>query len=560
MPGPILLAATLLIAAVAASPFAHIKNGLVLGSTSGNVDTFLGIPYADPPVGNLRLRRPQPLSKPLGTFNATVVPRACPQKILTGEVPIFDTLPDAIREAYVNANATINSTGEDCLSINVQRPANTTRGAKLPVLFWIYGGAWEDGATVNSDYSAVVSTSITLGEPVIVVAANYRLNTFGYLGGKELKAEGNTNLGLRDQRLALEWVQEHIEAFGGDSNKVTLWGQSAGGVSVLNHLMIHGGNRTSKRSGRPLFRAGIMHSAAEFPALPVDSEPAQSLYDLTVSRAGCSNASSTTDCLRALPYEQLLDATNSLPYLFSPEGFRLRYVPRPDDSDDFFTAAEYESGAGIADVPLIIGHQEDEATVFSVPTSEVTSSEKLVSTLLTWIPNGSRATLDGLVKFYNGDEETGAPFRTNSSQNAYPNSKINSAVTSDLLFIFRIRSFISKLVGPLPVDKHSSPVWSYQATYLHGYPYLGTFHGSDLALFASAGALAQVAYDDIVGRYVRFVNSGVPDSPSGKEAWPVYDGKKQLLQFTADGEDVIVDDAREEAYKYFITVQNQLKY
>jgi carboxylesterase type B len=215
----------LLITTVLAAPSARIKDGLIMGSTTNTVDSFLGVPFADPPVGNLRLRRPQRLSKSLGTFNATTIPRACPQKALTGELPILKTLPTEVAYIYTSYNTTIPVTGEDCLTLDIRRPANVSADAKLPVLFWIYGGALEDGATVINDQSVVVARSVEVGEPIIVVSVNYRLNTFGFLGGKELKAEGNTNLGLRDQRLALEWVQENIKAFGGNPDKVTLWGQ-----------------------------------------------------------------------------------------------------------------------------------------------------------------------------------------------------------------------------------------------------------------------------------------------------------------------------------------------
>jgi carboxylesterase type B len=339
-----LLPITLLVSTVLAAPSARIKNGFISGSTSDSVDTFRGIPYADPPIGDLRLRRPQPFSKALGNFNAMIVPRACPQKPATGDPPILDSFPPDVKRIYIDYNTPYPSTGEDCLTIDVQRPVNTTADAKLPVLFWIYGGAFEDGATLAYDWTALVAKSAALGEPIIVVKANYRVNTFGFLGGKEVKAEGISNLGLRDQRLALEWVQENIQAFGGDPDQVTIWGQSAGSTSVYSHLRINGGNHASSSTGKPLFRAGIMQSGASFPSEAVDSAKAQANYDFIVRGVGCDASKSTLECLRNAPYEKLVKATEGLPLLYSPAGFHLNYIPRPDSSDQFFTTSDLLPG------------------------------------------------------------------------------------------------------------------------------------------------------------------------------------------------------------------------
>jgi len=99
---------------------------------------------------------------------------------------------------------------------SVQRPAGTNSSAELPVVVWFFGGGFEFGSTQTYDGTPLITTSVLLGQPVLYVAVNYRLGGFGFLAGKELKADGSTNLGLRDQRLALQWVQENIGAFGGE--------------------------------------------------------------------------------------------------------------------------------------------------------------------------------------------------------------------------------------------------------------------------------------------------------------------------------------------------------
>jgi carboxylesterase type B len=138
-----------------------------------------------------------------------------------GDIPILKSFPEEIGNLYSQFNSTFSDISEDCLTLTVQRPANVSVDAKLPVLVSIYGGGFMAGAISGFDYTQFVAKSIELAEPVILVAMNYRVGPFGFLGGKELMAEGNTNLGLRDQRLALEWVHENIGAFGGDAEKGT---------------------------------------------------------------------------------------------------------------------------------------------------------------------------------------------------------------------------------------------------------------------------------------------------------------------------------------------------
>lgn len=217
-----------------AGPSVTIASGTVIGSSSLNVDSFKGIPFAQPPVGNLRLKPPQPLTQGFGTLMATGTPRACPQFIQQINTT---SLPAEVVTSVLNSplGQVVSNSGEDCLTLNVQRPSGTTANSALPVLAWIYGGGFESGSTQNNDGANFVSMSVTLGKPVLYVQMNYRLNGYGFLGGKELSAEGSTNLGLRDQRLALQWIQDNIAAFGGDPTKVTLWGESVSWLLQFIH-------------------------------------------------------------------------------------------------------------------------------------------------------------------------------------------------------------------------------------------------------------------------------------------------------------------------------------
>lgn len=201
-------------------PSVTIKNGTIIGTTASGVDSFKGIPFAQPPVGNLRLRPPLPLSTSFGTITSKAIPPACPQFYFDTSSIASTVLGDILDLPLLQ---TVQQESEDCLTIDVQRPATATANSKLPVLFWIFGGGFELGSTQLYDGSNIVQKSIALGEPIIWVAVNYRVGGFGFLPGKEIKADGASNLGLKDQRLGLEWVQENIAAFGGDPTKVTIW-------------------------------------------------------------------------------------------------------------------------------------------------------------------------------------------------------------------------------------------------------------------------------------------------------------------------------------------------
>jgi len=193
---------------------------------------------------------------------------SCPQ--FTSQVGTSNLLSDVVGLlAQSPFFQTIINSGEDCLNLNVQRPTGTTSRSKLPVVVWFFGGGFERGSTQIYDGTGLITKSLHLGSPIIYVAVNYRVGGFGFLAGSELQADGSTNLGLRDQRLGLEWVAENIAAFGGDPTKVTIWGQSAGSISVFDQTIINGGDNTY--NGQPLFRGAIMDSGSLAPAMSVSS-------------------------------------------------------------------------------------------------------------------------------------------------------------------------------------------------------------------------------------------------------------------------------------------------
>jgi carboxylesterase type B len=217
----------------ALTPTFDLEYATVIGSSLGGIDSFKGIPYAQPPVGNLQLRPPQPITSNLGTVVATGVPRACPQFFTSTDsssIPT-DVLMELTDTCVFQA---ASDAGEVCLTVNVQRSSTATPNSCLPVVHWIYGGGFEFGSTQTYDASELISNSVAQGKDIIYVSVNYRLGGFGFLPGSEILKDGSANLGNLDQCLVLEWVADNIVAFGGDPSKVTIWGELAGSISVFN--------------------------------------------------------------------------------------------------------------------------------------------------------------------------------------------------------------------------------------------------------------------------------------------------------------------------------------
>ncbi|KAL0569259.1 hypothetical protein V5O48_012702 [Marasmius crinis-equi] len=184
-----------------------LGTGTFRGVTANGTEQWLGIPYAAPPLGERRFKAPAPLSPTNdGTVkNASKFGNACPQA------------PDAALGAPV---------GEDCLFLNVWRPENATSSVKLPVLVWFHGGAYTHGAGSQPEYNPrrILLRSVAINKPILFVSINYRVNTFGFLASSVVPEE-DLNAGLLDSMEALKFLQQNIAAFGGDPEKVTIWGQ-----------------------------------------------------------------------------------------------------------------------------------------------------------------------------------------------------------------------------------------------------------------------------------------------------------------------------------------------
>ncbi|KAM0124840.1 hypothetical protein ACHAP3_010083 [Botrytis cinerea] len=533
------------------APTVQISHARIIGSSTSGIDTFKGIPYAQPPTGSLRLKPPKSITKHLGAIQATNVPTACPQGSASGPV------------------------GEDCLTLNIQRPSNITRHSKLPVLFWIYGGAFAGGSTQSFDATQLLQTSISSAQPFIYVAVNYRVGGFGFLAGSEIFKDGSSNLGLLDQRLGLQWVADNIASFGGDPNKVTIWGESAGSISVFDQMALYGGQYHYKH--KPLFRGAIMDSGSITPAETVDSPRAQAVYDQVVLAGGCQNSTHTLKCLRALPYEAFLSATLSPPSYTSYTSLALSYLPRPDHKNGVLPASPeiLASHGQFAPVPFIIGDQEDEGTYFALTQTNLTTTALLTTYLQTiFFPSAPPSKIASLVASYPDDPSSGSPFNTGTNWNIYPQYKRLAALLGDLVFTLSRRLFLNYSAN----THRNVKMYSYLSSYGYGTPILGTYHGSDIGVVY--GQSLGFPQQSIQKYYLNFLHTldpnlaanhhghGSPDdnhnfhpttnantstnatNTTQTLTWPPWTPqKKQLLNFQAAQNTLITDDFRQTQYE-----------
>ncbi|KAI4148807.1 MAG: hypothetical protein LQ340_004925 [Diploschistes diacapsis] len=322
-----------------ATPTVQVINGTYQGLYSAEYDQdfFLGMPFAQPPIGSLRYQVPQPLNSAwTDTHTAT---EYSPECIGYGS------------DQWVLGN----HVSEDCLSINVIRPSGVRDGSNVPVAVWIYGGGFTEGGNSDPRYnlSFIVEQSVNMGQPMIGVSLNYRLAEWGFLFSQEILSAGVANLGLRDQRLALHWIQENIGAFGGDKSKVTIWGESAGSISVAVQLVAYGGRDDS------LFRAGIQESggAALGTRIPTLAS-SQPIYDAVVEATNCTGSTDTLACLRTIPTTTLTNIFNSS----VTQGFSSSPVIDNDFLQSSGTTALRRGH--FVKVPLLVGANHDEGTSF----------------------------------------------------------------------------------------------------------------------------------------------------------------------------------------------------
>ncbi|KAF9485003.1 alpha/beta-hydrolase [Pholiota conissans] len=478
-------AATATTVANITGPIVHLNYGSFQGNTTGTLDKFLGMPFAAPPVGNLRFAPPQAPLSFTGIRQATTFGTPCFQQHLTTD------------------NPPISHVSEDCLFINVIKPSNATGRKKLPVLMWIYGGGFEIGDTSFNPGDGVVTRSIALGEPVIYVSANYRASALGFLAGKEVKDAGIGNAGMRDQRFAMEWVQSHIESFGGDPSKVTIWGESAGAISVGLHFVVNNGNPNG------LFHAAFMESGSPYHLRDITTFQTQ--FDQLVADTGCTSALNKITCLRGVPFTNLTAAINLSPDFFGFTSLSLAWQPSVDG--EFFCL--------YAKVPFVSGDCDDEGTIFAMANLNITTNAEFLGYMKSnYFPNISDADLTALGEAYPDDVTQGSPFDTGMMNALTPEYKRLAAIQGDLAFQAPRRFFLKRAMRTQPVYSFLFKRGKFAPNNT-----VGAAHQSDIPEFYGTGSSPDFIGTDAL---INFANTHNPNLPKNSKSllskfeWPLY--------------------------------------
>jgi para-nitrobenzyl esterase len=322
----------------------RVEQGLLAGmnGSSADIRVYRGVPFAAPPVGDLRWKAPQPAAKWQGVRKAAEFSNACWQTPYPAAAAIYQAMLPGL--------------SEDCLYLNIWTPAKSAKN-RLPVMVWIHGGGFTRGFSGTSSYNGEVLAR----KGAVIVTINYRLGIFGFFAHPELSAESghhaSGNYALLDQIAALQWVQKNIAAFGGDPKRVTIFGESAGSWAV-NALM-------ASPLAKGLFQRAIGESGGLFSpmktlaeaesegeklgrSLTSDSAPTKS------QNAADSARQDTLKALRAIPPAELLKAGNSESARAIVDGWVL-----PQDVATIFAQGKQN------DVPLIVGYNADEGTTLA---------------------------------------------------------------------------------------------------------------------------------------------------------------------------------------------------
>lgn len=487
------------------APVIRTKSGLVQGVTEGDVHVYKGIPFAAPPVGEYRWRPPQPVTPWKGIREAKTFG------------------PDCAQGGWGAAPGTISKgSSEDCLYLNLWIPANTQPGAKLPVMVWIHGGGFTGGSgsgTQNFGHQFA-------RQGVILITINYRLGRLGFFAfpalSKEHPEETKGNYGFMDQIAALKWIKKNIAAFGGNPGNVTIFGFSAGGVSVHSLMTIP--------AAKGLFHKAISESGGGRDGVltgrPIKKDNADPLYTISAETIGINFARKHgiegTDAvalakLRALSVEEIVDGGQETDGQGGP---RIYSGPILDGKLVVETAESAYQAGRQASVPLIIGSNSAEIGGSFVNASS--SKEELFSLFgelsgevkAAYDPTGNKEFAEVITKF-NTDWVWGEPARMTA----------RAFAAKDITTYFYLFSYV-----PAAMQERMQ---------------FGAGHGSEVAyvfnnLNARWGATEVTPEDQKVAQmmntyWVNFAKTGNPNGP-GLPKWPVYAPEKdEILEIQSNG-------------------------
>ena len=450
--------------------------GRVRGSTTDGVRAFMGLPYAAPPIGDLRFRSPTPPAAHPDVRDATTHGPSCIQNSALGTT--IDT-----------------NTSEDCLTLNIWTPDRVDTA--LPVMVFLHGGGFVLGTGSDSTYDGSVLAST---QNVVVVTLNYRLGSLGFLRHPAFVSEDSAagNYAIADQRRALEWVRDNIRNFGGDAKNVTLFGESAGAISTCLHLV--------SPPSRGLFHRAIMESGPctllpQNPAAAAETQ-GRALAD-AVGCTGSDDAIKT--CLRQKPAGDLFNGLPLRPGIILGTG--VQWFPTqdgilvPDQPRALFAAGQS------APVPLIVGSNGDEGTLFLALSSGQVDTEAQARTALAGF--FTPAQVDRVAVQY--------PLGPSPKQ----------ALTQGLSDLFTCDA---RRVARLHTKVAPTFLYNFTRAFSFIYPNLGAFHSAELPfVFGNPYEFISLVPEELPlskamqSYWTHHAKAGDPNSPATAVAWPRYD-------------------------------------
>ncbi|KAI0515051.1 acetylcholinesterase [Xylaria bambusicola] len=485
------------------SAFDASRGVTYLGLQRNGIEVFLNIPFAENTGGANRFRPPVPYSAPA---NSTVVAQtpghACPQTLNALSGP--------------NALSSVNDTSEDCLNLNIARPAGAQAGDALPVMVFIYGGGFWLGFNNDLRYApdALVRESVANGLPVIEVNINYRLGVFGFGVSDALRVEGSTNAGLRDQRLALEWLQANVANFGGDPSRVTIFGQSSGGLAVGMQMLAYGGAREVP------FQRAICESQALEPG--ITGNFTSDAWARVVAYAGCDGSSSEDEvaCLRELDTQAMLEAAEATFQSDISDNIGDIWLPTVDD--DFLPAAPstlIRESRFAENINAIIGWCQDDLNLFT--DRSISTPDDTRAFIGAYLPAMNSTTLDGLLTLYPSTDFS-ADVAAGLSAEFFRTARI----WRDIFMVCMPQGFGAAIAAKNPESVY---LFEWNQTLLEpayasaGLPGVGVFHTSDL----------EYVFGD-VDRYNKSAQ-GYPFNPSSRDYALARRGSRSWSTFATLG-------------------------